>query len=125
MKHHAVSSLLKRAAVVPIYKGEDGSDPSNYKPISLTLILIEKIVREKKIEAVLSENNLFNHNQHGFIKDRSCLSALLSVYDGIILNLSNSQMLCTDMIYLDFAKAFDKVDHGVLLHKLKQLGITG
>ena len=34
-------------------------------------------------------------------------------------------MSCTDMIYLDFAKAFDKVDHGVLLHKLKQLGITG
>ena len=60
-----------------------------------------------------------------FIVGRSCLSALLSVYDEVILNLSNSQMSCTDMIYLDFAKAFDKVDHGVLLHKLKQLGITG
>ena len=68
---------------------------------------------------------LFNPNQHGIIKGRSCLSALLSVYDEIILNLPNSQMSCTDMIYLDFAKAFDKVDHGVLLHKLKQLGITG
>ena len=54
-----------------------------------------------------------------FIVGRSCLSALLSVYDEVILNLSNSQMSCTDMIYLDFAKAFDKVDHGVLLHKLK------
>ena len=73
----------------------------------------------------LSENNLFNPNQHGFMKGRLCLSALLSVYDEIILNLSNSQMSCTDMIYLDFAKAIDKVDHGVLLNKLKQLGITG
>ena len=86
--------------------------------------IMKKIVREK-IVAFLSENNLFNPNQHGFMKGRSCLSALLSVYYEIILNLSNSQMSCTDMIYLDFAKAFDKVDHGVLLHKLKQLGITG
>ena len=127
MQEASVPSLLKRAAVVPIYKGGDRSDPSNYRPVSLTPILMkimEKIVR-KKMVAFLSENNLFNPNQHGFMKGRSCLSALLSVYDEIILNLSNSQMSCTDMIYLDFAKAFDKVDHGVLLHKLKQLGITG
>ena len=86
--------------------------------------IMEKIVCEKMV-TFLSENNLFNPNQHGFMKGRSCLSALLSVYDEIILNLSNSQMSCTDMIYPDFAKAFDKVDHGVLLHKMKQLGITG
>ena len=56
---------------------------------SLTPILMkirEKIVREKMV-AFLSENNLFNPNQHGFMKGRSCLSALLSVYDEIILNL--------------------------------------
>ena len=79
----------------------------------------------EKIVAFLSENNLFNHNQHGFMKGLSCLLALLSVYDEVILNLSNSQMSCTDTIYIDFAKAFDKVDHGVLLYKRKQLGITG
>ena len=72
----------------------------------------------EKIVAFLSENNLFNHNQHGFMKGRSCLLALLSVYDEVILNLSNSQMSCTDTIYIDFAKAFDKVDHGVLLWKI-------
>ena len=42
-----------------------------------------------------------------------------------INNLPNCQSSCIDMIYLDFAKAFDKVDHGVLLHKLKSMGITG
>ena len=68
---------------------------------------------------------VFSPNQHSFMKGWSSLSALLSVYDEIILNLSNSQMACTDMIYLDFAKAFDKVDHGDLLHKLNQIGITG
>ena len=121
MHEASVPSLLKRAAVVPIYKGGDRSDPSNYRPVSLTTILMK--IMEKMV-AFLSENNLFNPNQHGFMKGRSCLSALLSLYDEIILNLSNSQMSCTNMIYLDFAKAFDKVDHGVLLHKLKQLGIT-
>ena len=122
MHEASVPSLLKRAAVVPIYKGGDRSDPSNYRPVSLTPILMKFM---EKMVAFLSENNLFNPNQHGFMKGRSCLSALLSVYDENILNLSNGQMSCTDMIYLDFAKAFDKVDHGVLLHKLKQLGITG
>ena len=65
----SVPSLLKRAAVVPIYKGGDRSDPSNYRPVSLTPILMkimEKIVREKMV-AFLSENNLFNPNQHGFM----------------------------------------------------------
>ena len=73
----------------------------------------------------MSENDLFNLSQHGFMKDRSCLSALLSVYDDLINNLSNCQSSCIDMIYLDFAKAFDKVNHGVRLHKLKSMGITG
>ena len=106
MREASVPSLLKRVAVVPIYKSGDRSDPSNYRPVSLTPILMkimEKIVSEKMV-AFLSENNLFNPNQHGFMKGRSYLSALFSVYDEIILNLSNSQMSCTDMIYLDFAK---------------------
>ena len=68
-----------------------------YRPVSLTPILMkimEKIVR-KKMVAFLSENNLFDHNQHDFMKGRSCLSALLSEYDENILNLSNSQMSCS------------------------------
>ena len=102
------------------------SSGANYVSRSHTFYgnFMEKIVREKMV-ASLPENNIFSPNQHSFMKGRSSLSALLSVYDEIILNLSNSQMACTDMIYLDFAKAFDKVDHGDLLHKLNQIGITG
>ena len=85
---------------------------------------MEKIVWEN-IVTFLTKNNLFNPSQHGFIKGRSCLSAMLSVYDEPINNLSNCQPFCIDMIYLDFAKAFDKVDYGVLLHKLKSMGMTG
>ena len=68
MHEASVPSLLKWVAVVPIYNGGDRSDPSNYRPFPLTPILIkimEKIVCEKMV-AFLSENNLFNPNQHGF-----------------------------------------------------------
>ena len=127
LKESSVPTFLKRAAVVPIYKGRDRPLPSNYRPVSLTPILMKvmkKIVREN-IVFFLSENYLFNPSQHGFIKGRSFLSALLSVYDDLINNLSNCQPSCIDMIYLDFAKVLDKIDHGVLLHKLKSMGITG
>ena len=101
--------------------------PNNYRAVSLTPILMSdgKIVREN-IVTFLTENNLFNRSQHGSMKGRSCLLALLSVYDELINNLSNCQPSCIDMIYLDFAKTFDKVDHGVFLHKkLKSMSITG
>ena len=53
---------------------------------------------------------LFNPNQHGFRHGRSCLSALLDVYDNMMTSLSNNPKSSVDMIYLDYAKAFDKVD---------------
>ena len=60
----------------------------------------------------------------GLGRGRSCLSALLSVFDDVMQLLSSGNNT-VDMVYLDFANAFDKVDHGVLLHKIKTLGITG
>ena len=59
----------------------------------------------------------------GFRSGRSCLSALLDVYDDVMHMLNGDSIV--DMVYLDFAKAFDKVDHGILLHKVKDFGITG
>ena len=54
---------------------------------------------------------------------RSCLSTLLNVFDDISHMLEAGGSV--DMVYLDFSKAFDKVDHGIILHKLKAFGITG
>ena len=71
----------------------------------------------------LSDNELFSETQNGFRGGRSCLSALLDVFDNIMIMLGKDPSV--DMVYLDFAKAFDKVHHGILLHKLKDLGITG
>ncbi|CAL4134844.1 unnamed protein product, partial [Meganyctiphanes norvegica] len=60
---------------------------------------------------------------HGFISGRSTLSQLLNHVEDIIRTWEDGK--ATDTIYLDFAKAFDKVDHDILCHKMKQLGING
>ena len=115
----------KQPNVVPIYKGGSKSEPSNYRPVSLTSHIIkvfEKIIK-KRIVKYLEDHNKFNDNQHGFRQGRSCLSELLDHYEEILTNLNNG--VGTDTVYLDFAKAFVKVDFQVLLRKLHSLGIGG
>ena len=70
----------------------------------------------------LTRRGHLNNTQHGFRSGRYCLSALLGAFDDPLHMLSSD---CTvDMIYLDLSKAFNKVDHGILLHKLHYLGIA-
>ena len=71
----------------------------------------------------LTERGYLYSSQHGVREGRSCLSALLSVYDDLMLMFTESSCSVA-MIHLDFSKAFDKVDHGVLLHKLRDMGIA-
>ena len=100
-----IPSRLKTAAIVPVYKGGGPSSPSNYRPISLTPILMkifERVVR-KQVITFMTKRDKFNPSQHGFREGRSCLSALLMVYDNIMTTLNSSVSI--DMIYLDFAKA--------------------
>ena len=73
--------------------------------------------------AYLSDNNLFNTNQHGFRTGRSCLSQLLDHFDDVLTKLQSGDNV--DVIYLDFAKAFDKVDFNLVIQKMKSLGIQG
>ena len=127
--HDITSSLIptsfKEVAIIPVFKSGDNSLPSNYRPISLTSVLskvIENIIR-KQVLTFLSHRGYLNNTQHGFRSGRSCLSALLDVYDNIMHMINNK--FTVDMIYLNFSKAFDKVDQGILLHKLRDLGIKG
>ena len=116
---------FKRASIVPVFKAGDKAKPSNYGPISLPSTIckiLERIIR-KQVFTYLSDNELFNETQHGFRGGRSCLFALLDVFGNIMNMLGKDPSV--DMVYLDFAKAFDKVGHGILLHRLKDLGITG
>jgi hypothetical protein len=120
-----IPDMLKSATVIPIHKGDSRAVPSNYRPISLTshiTKLLERIIRERLV-TYLESNNLMNDNQHGFRPGRSCLTQLLEHYDAILEGLEKGANV--DVIYLDFAKAFDKVDHGILCHKLRSMGIRG
>ena len=120
-----IPSSFKRAAITLVFKSGTKTSPSNYRPISLTSTIIkvfEQIIR-KQVVAFMNRQGHLNNTHHGFRSGRSCLSALLDVFDDLMHMLSSDTTV--DMIYLDFLKAFDKVDHGVLLHKLKDLGITG
>ena len=76
-----------------------------------------------KLVDYLEDSRIIQDNQHGFRKQRSCLTQLLEHIDNVLKNLSNGNEV--DVIYLDYSKAFDKVDHAVLLAKMQQYGITG
>ena len=97
----------------------------NYRPVALTSHLtkvFEKVVRNCLV-SFLEKHNLFNSNQHGFRAGYSCLSQLLQHFDTVTKLLEEGQNV--DVVYLDFSKAFDKIDHIIMLVKLAELGITG
>lgn len=75
------------------------------------------------IVAHLESNELISRTQHGFRKGGSCLSNLLQFLDQVTKSIEEDE--CVDVIYLDFAKAFDKVPHGRLMEKLDKHGIGG
>jgi len=115
---------IAQTIVTPLYKGGAKCEPRNYRPIALTNHLtkiFERILKD--IVKHLETNNIVNKIQHGFTKKKSTISQLLNYYQDIITMVENKENV--DTVYLDFSKAFDKVDHKILLQKLHQLGIRG
>ena len=111
--------------IVPIFKNGDRYEARNYRPVTLTSHLIkvfERVMVEKLVK-YLEENSLFNERQHGFRANRSCLSQLMDHYQHILNIMEDGAK--ADIIYLDFAKAFNKVDHGILMRKMAKMGIAG
>ena len=111
--------------IAPLHKGGGKALPKNYRPIALTshvIKIFERVLRCKLMEYI-ETNNLYNPNQHGFRPGRSCLSQLLDHFDKALKAMEDKKNL--DVVYTDFAKAFDKCDHGIIAHKLKEIGITG
>ena len=120
-----VPSALKHVLITPIFKGKTKLDAENYRPVALTshIINIFEMVVQKNLVHHFEEANAFNDSHHGFRRGRSCLSQLLAHHNEVLQNLENSSN--ADVIYLDFAKAFDKTDFNVLLLKLENIGVKG
>ena len=111
--------LLKLASVVPLHKGGDKHDPNNFRPISL-LPTISKIIERHvaiQLNRYLKETCILNEHQSGFRQNHSCQTALIRLVDSWLNCMDDGYMIGT--VFVDFKKAFDLVDHTILLHMLK------
>jgi ribonuclease P/MRP protein subunit RPP40 len=84
--------------------------------------VFERLLKDVLLDFLLS-NNLLNKSQHGFLPGRSCSTALLAFLETVTNNVNNNKP--TDVVYLDFSKAFDSVPHNRLIVKLENLGFCG
>ena len=117
---------LKISKTLPIYKNKGNFlEVENYRPISLLSNvnkIIEKLMHER-LNKFLSVNNCIFINQFGFRSKHSTNHALISLTEGIRSSLDKNEIACG--IFIDLQKAFDTVDHNILLSKLEHYGIRG
>jgi len=111
-------TLWKHAIVPPILKSGDINDVSNYRPISILPVLsklLEKIVANQ-LREFLERNRLLSNTQHGFRTNLSTETALMKVTDKIYNNIDNNKI--TLLVLCDLSKAFDSINHSILIKKL-------
>lgn len=122
VKTSTVPNIWKSSKVRPIYKHGDRVDISNYRPISI-------ICNFCKVFEMLLYNRMYSHlcniitiKQHGFVKGRSTVTNLANITQFIAENIDERSQ--TDVVYTDFSKAFDRLDHGILVSKLSRYGLS-
>ena len=116
---------LKLALVTPIYKKEEHNLFTNYRPISVLPVfskILEKLM-QKRISNFITRLEILYLNQYGFRENRSTSMAILTFVEKIKESLDNCNFSIG--LFLDFSKAFDTIDHDILLEKLNFYGIRG
>lgn len=115
----------RTANINAIYKKGSKGDPANYRPISLTSVtckILEHIIFSN-VMSHLDQHNILMAYQHGFRKKHSCETQLTLMIDNLAEALDDKQQ--TDVLILDFSKAFDSISHRRLIFKLDHHGICG
>ena len=122
IKTSCFPTLWKLSRVCPIYKKGNRNELTNYRPITI-------ICNFAKILEIILHSMIYNHvsgliscEQHGFMKGRSTVTNLVCKSQFISEKLDQQSQV--DIIYTDFAKAFDRLDHGILLNKLNSFGLS-
>ena len=113
----------KLARVSPIYKKGKKDDQNNYRPISVIPVvakIFEKLVHEQ-LYNYLNDNDLLANCQLGFRSLHSTLTALLEATENWPLNIDNG--LINEVIFIDLKKAFDTIDHNIIIRKLSNYGV--
>ena len=120
-----VPSDIKLAKVIPIHKQGNKNEVSNFRPISILPFfskLFERVMYDR-LYSFISQSKILYPFQHGFQPGHSTYMSLLDIQDKISQAMDNNEYSIG--IFLDLAKAFDTVDHKILLHKLETYGIRG
>ena len=120
-----VPTKFKQTSVVPVYKTKSPTSLCNYRPISLLSIfnkLLEKLMYKRLLDFLEKKKVLFK-KQYGFRENHSTDHAILSIIHNIQLAIDKRDFSCG--IFLDFSKAFDTVNHKILINKLEHYGIRG
>ena len=113
----------KTGKIIPLHKKDSKQLAKNYRPIALLprlSLVFEKVIHEQ-ISNYFVSNKLFHQNQHGYLKNRSCMTALLTIYDKWARAVNEKQLV--GVLCMDLTAAFDLVDRDILVKKLKGYGV--
>ena len=120
-----VPSDWQKANITAVFKKGDKTNPANYKPVSLTCIVCKSMehIIYSQIMNHLDRHNILVEFQHRFRANHSCETQLLNTVEDLSRRLDRRKT--TDLLILDFSKAFDTMAHRRLLHKIQHYGVTG